>query len=248
MDDSELHPPDVELAEAVDPDRREGGAVVGTDGLGDSDLLEEPSERCLCPLRAHRGEGFAEQEHAAVVVGDGERIAVLAITGPEMALEVGGPDLVRCVRFECNRSGMLPAPAAPVLAELAVAIQHSVDGTPGRKVASQRMSSLEDLEKLLGAPAVLRAQGQDLPLDGLGGSIGVHRGRPRSVFGALSALMPDPLDPLVAGGPGDPIAAAQLAHRPLATLVVAMKLLTLFLGVRLHPGQLLGVNDVPGLL
>jgi hypothetical protein len=38
-------------------------------------------------------------------------------------------------------------------------------------------------------------------------------------------------------GPGDLISGAQLAHRPLATRVVALEMLTLLLGVGVHPGH-----------
>jgi hypothetical protein len=52
--DAELHPPDVQLAQAVDPGRGEGRSVVAADRFRQSDLLEQPSERRLGALRAIR--------------------------------------------------------------------------------------------------------------------------------------------------------------------------------------------------
>ena len=44
----------------------------------------------------------------------------------------------------------------------------------------------------------------------------------------IEGFILDPVNPFASGGPGDLISVTQLAHRPLAACVVAVKLLTLF--------------------
>ena len=60
-------------------------------------------------------------------------------------------------------------------------------------------------------------------------------GGPEAIFDRLQALGLNAVDPLVAGGPGDLITVTQFAHRPLATRVVAIEMLTLILRVGFHP-------------
>jgi hypothetical protein len=119
---------------------------------------------------------------------------------------------------------------------MAVSIQDLVDRTSGRK-ASAWMPSLQDLAQLGGPPAVLLSKREDLTFDVFGRSVRMAIGGPRAVLDRLQAFNLDPVDPLVTGGPRDLVSVTQFAHRPLATRVVAIEVLTLLLRVGFHPGH-----------
>jgi hypothetical protein len=56
-----------------------------------------------------------------------------------------------------------------------------------------------------------------------------------AVVGRVQTLGLEPVDPLVVGEPRDLVSVTQIAHRPLATRVVSIEMLTLLLRVRFHP-------------
>ena len=95
MHDAEAQPPDVQIGQPVTRLRGERHAVVGRDGPREPVLAEGALEA------GFRGQGFrgeqsvAHQQETRVLVGDGERIAVHPVPGPELALEVGRPEVVR---------------------------------------------------------------------------------------------------------------------------------------------------------
>ena len=72
----------------------EGHAVVGADGQRQAALAEQPLEGGEGRVFAGRFEGFAQQQEARGVVGDGQRIAVAPVAELELALEVGAPQIV----------------------------------------------------------------------------------------------------------------------------------------------------------
>jgi len=236
MNDPELHPPDIEFAQPVDSRGSERSAIVGPDRVGKPVSAKQGPEGGLRAFGANRSQRLAEQEHSTVGVRHGQRKTVLPVAGLERPLEVRGPDLVRPRCLQAHGARMFPGLPAPILSKMAVSIQDLVDRTSGRK-ASTRMPSLQDLAQLGGSPVVLLSKQQDLALDVFRRSVRMAIGSPRAVIDRLQALRLDPVDPLVAGGPGDLISVTQLAHRPLATRVVAIEMLTLLLGVGFHPGH-----------
>src|SRR5438046_4348019 len=72
--------------------------------------------------------------------------------------------------------------------------------------------------------------------------------RPASLGHPRAARLPKAAHPLVTGRPRHTVPLAELRHRPLAAFEVLREPQPLFRRTRLHPGHLLGVNDVPGLL
>jgi hypothetical protein len=99
------------------------------------------------------------------------------------------------------------------------------------------MPSLDNLSKFGCTPTVLLSKRQDLALHALRRLVRMAKWRSRSVFDGLQAFILDSVNPFVSGGPRNLISVTQLTHRPLATRVVAMELLTLFCRVRIHPGH-----------
>src|SRR6185503_7833456 len=63
-----------------------------------------------------------------------------------------------------------------------------------------------------------------------------------------AAQLPKAAHPLVSGRPRHTVPLAELCHRPLPALEILHKPQPLLRRARLHPGHLLDVNDVPGLL
>jgi hypothetical protein len=61
-----------------------------------SQFFEYTCEDRLGLLHTGGGEGFAPEQEAAVVIGDGQRIAVAAVPSLEVPFEVGTPHLVGC--------------------------------------------------------------------------------------------------------------------------------------------------------
>lgn len=90
--DPEPHPPHGELGEPPQRAAREGHAVVGADDRGKAVLVEESPEDGTRGGEGWAGEALAAEEVAAVAVGHGERVAVLAVAGFELPFEVRGPD------------------------------------------------------------------------------------------------------------------------------------------------------------
>src|SRR5215813_2413583 len=93
--DAEPQPPHREfgeIKEAVWTGERH--AIVGSDRLGQTTLLEELLKGSDGKVLAGRFKGFAEQEKARGVVGDSQRKAVPAIAELELALEIGAPEVV----------------------------------------------------------------------------------------------------------------------------------------------------------
>jgi hypothetical protein len=110
--DAQAHPPDAQRREPRERDGRERDAVVAADARRQPVLAEQALEHGPRPGRRRRGQSAAREQEAAVAVGDGERVAVHAVAGLELALEVGGPDRVRRVHRGRRPAGM-PEGAAP---------------------------------------------------------------------------------------------------------------------------------------
>ena len=94
---------------------REGDAIVGPDRarqtvLAESSLEDGPGCHCLS-----REEPVTGEQKSRVLVGDGERVAVSPIAGLELALEVGGPEIVGSFGRGCYDSRVLMRTTATAL-------------------------------------------------------------------------------------------------------------------------------------
>src|SRR5439155_8721477 len=140
-----------------------------------------------------------------------------------------------------------PLLATPVLAEPAVPLEDVVDRT-ARRPCDRGRSRPEHLQELLRSPSVLHAGGEDQRLDLRRRPMRARMRRPASLGHPCAARLPKAAHPLVTGRPRHTVPLADLRHRPLAAFEVLREPQPLFRRTRLHPGHLLGVNDVPGLL
>jgi hypothetical protein len=92
---AEPEPPDRHPGEVVEAVRAgEGDTVVGPDGGRQPAFLKELQEGADRRRLAYRLQGFAQEQEARGMVGDGERVAIAAIAKLELALEVGAPQVV----------------------------------------------------------------------------------------------------------------------------------------------------------
>ena len=71
-----------------------GHAVVTADVGGQATLLEKPLKHRESVVFSGRRKRFTSEEKTAGMIGDGERITVLAIGKQELAFVIGTPDLV----------------------------------------------------------------------------------------------------------------------------------------------------------
>src|SRR4029453_18073306 len=128
--DPEPQPPHGELAQAIQGvGRGEGDPVVCAYRNGKPEVLERSLKDCECVGFLRSRQGFAAEQVAAGKVGDGERVAVLAVGEHEFALVVGAPELVRV--HWLREHGPLRPMATPPAPHQAMPIEHRVDGADG---------------------------------------------------------------------------------------------------------------------
>jgi len=94
----------------------------------------------------------AAEQISAEEIGGGEGIAVDPVPHQELALEVGGPDLVGRGGVVGNGARMLPTMSPAPRLHPAVAFEDVEDGAPGRP-GSSRVSGLEPLQDLARTPS-----------------------------------------------------------------------------------------------
>lgn len=210
---AQAEPPHVELGEPVNPGRGKGHAIVRADRPGQPVLAKEPLEDRTHPVTLHREQAVARQEIPGVLVGDRQGVAVEAIAGAEVALEVGGPQIVglRGGRRHDARVLVL-APAPPLLHQPPPGeqIPGRADGRPGHAGMPRR----EPVQELGGPPArMLPArrtdQGRDLRRDAVRT---VMRG-PAALLQPLPAGFVEASEPLVPRLATNAIPGATLDHR-----------------------------------
>jgi hypothetical protein len=91
----EPQPPDGKLGEVEQAvGAGEGNAVIGADGVGQAALAKQLFEGGDGGVFLRRLHGFAEQQEARGVTGDGEGIAIAPIAALELALEIDAPERV----------------------------------------------------------------------------------------------------------------------------------------------------------
>jgi len=205
--DAEGDPPHGELGEASDGGGGEGMAVVGADPLGEAQLPEQMFEAPDGGLEIEPEHASAVQEEAGVAVLDREREAEAAVSGPELTFEVGAPGGVGFVHGPHGWPRM--GAAAPGLSVLHASAAEQdamdrIDGRDGVELVPQLSSDLGS------SPATVLADQEDA-LDDVGSRrVGAGARSVRAVLQAFQPLLTVALEPFVAGGSADAVAAAEL--------------------------------------
>ena len=93
--DPQAKPPDGELAQVEQGmGGSEGHAVIAADVGRQAAFLKKPLKYGESIVFASGGKSLASQQKTAGVIGDGQRIAVLTIAEPELALVIGAPQFI----------------------------------------------------------------------------------------------------------------------------------------------------------
>ena len=104
---------------------------------------------------------LAAEDKPCAAVGDGQRVAVLPITGLELTFEIDTPGVVRRGHRLGGLAGVARVSSSPLLLDQAVAGEQVTDGRP-RRPRDPRVPRLQDGEELLGPPIrVLASQLED---------------------------------------------------------------------------------------
>jgi hypothetical protein len=92
---TQAKPPDRKFAQVEQGvSRSEGDAVVAADVGRQSTLLKKPLKHRESVVFSGRGKRFTSEQKTAGVIGDCERIAVLAIAQQELAFVIRTPELI----------------------------------------------------------------------------------------------------------------------------------------------------------
>src|SRR5262249_47251668 len=92
---AEAQPPDSKFAQVKQGIRRgEGNAVVAADVGRQAPLLKKPLKDSESVVFSSRRKGFTSEQKTAGVIGDSERITVLAIAQQELAFVIRTPKLI----------------------------------------------------------------------------------------------------------------------------------------------------------
>jgi hypothetical protein len=173
-----------------------------------------------------------------VLIANGEGIAPHPVAREELALEIGGPEIVGRLGVRRDHAGMLMRPPAPTLLDQAIAGEEVPRGAHGgpRRLGDLGMPGPEPGEQLAGSPVRVRAPGaaqqvRDLLVDTVRT---VMRGV-APILQAAPAVLVEPVEPLVAGLPANAVAGAELRSRVKTTSIVDDEPFALFHGCRLQP-------------
>jgi hypothetical protein len=235
-EDAELDEPDGEGGEAGQGGRGEGDAVVGADAEGKAELLEEPGEVALGPLEGDLGVSIDAQEEAGGEVGDGEGEAVGAVAEAELALVVGGPDIVGGMGRRGRAAGVSAAEATSGANEAFPQEDATGSGRGGKP--AMRVAPAHEIEQLAGAPGrVSLAERDELVGDGgrcLGGGV---VGTAGELVEAVVAKELRAADPLMGSAARDAEAIGKLRDGVEAEPVVFDEALSFFAHGNTFPGH-----------
>jgi hypothetical protein len=223
-------PPDIELGEAVDPARGERDPVVGPDRLGEAEGPEGLLEDGAHPAPFRGAEPLTRQQVPRVLIGNRQRVAVDPVPGPELALEVGRPEIIRRAGRWRHDAGVLVRPAPPALLDQAPTRQQIARRADGRP-RHAGIPRLQPVQELLRPPAWMGPPGGTDELGDIPGNPvrTVVRGA-APVLQAPPAFLREALEPFVAGLATDAVPRAQLGHRVQAALVIGDEAFTLVHG------------------
>jgi hypothetical protein len=212
--DAESNEPDGEAREAAQGVGSERCPVVSADPVGKAELAEKSSKDGNYAIDGDIRATVAGKHESGVHILDGERIAELAVTHGELALEVSGPASVGGVGYGIRPTWM-PAPDPPSsLRHEIVAEEDVMHGGPRgqRELGPVPLQIPDDLLRpvvVIGTPN-LEDGLDDLGWRGPGAAkwLGGAVREPRRAF-----LLPS-VEPCISGLAADPVALANGAEAP----------------------------------
>jgi hypothetical protein len=208
-EDTEGDPPDGELGEPSDGDGGERVAVVSSDTLRKTELLEETAKAADCGLEIEAEHAVAVEEEPGVAILNGEGKAEVAVLGAELALEVGGPGGVGFREDGKGRSRSGPSTLGFLGFDAAMPGEDPVDGI-GTGSPEDGGILLELFADLPSAPAALLPDREDAVHHGRWGGMRAGPGPMGTVLEAAQALVSIASKPLVARGSADVMATTEI--------------------------------------
>ena len=145
----------------MDAGGREGHPIVGANRARQPVLPKEPIEDGAHAVTFRGQQTVACQEIARVLIRDRERIAVERVPRAEVALEVGGPEIVGLAGRSRNHARVLPLPPPAPLLDQPAAGQQIARGTDGRPLDA-RMPRLQPGQQFGRAPRRMLAARRSL--------------------------------------------------------------------------------------
>ena len=212
--DAQPQPPHGQLGEVEQAvGAGEGETVVGSDGIGQSPLLEQLEEGREGCFFTRRLQGFAHQDEARSLIGDGQGVTVLCVAELELALEISAPQGIGLASGGERRAHGLVAPRLGALHK-SMAVEHGVDGAFGWNAHITSQAFDEDFSDFAGTPVGLLAldahnQGFDLA----GELIGIAPWPTGSIAQGLEAVLLIAIEDFVAGFARDAELEADVRHR-----------------------------------
>jgi hypothetical protein len=154
-----------------------------------------------------RAQGLAAQQIAAVAIGDRQGIAIEAVAGLELALEVGTPHEIRGA-YRARLAGVAHATVCSRLADQAVPIEDIANGRAGRP-GPIGMALGKECQELLRAPGGMALSRFNERLHHLLGRLGrIDMRAPGALGQARATLALVAFNPLVAALAADAIVLA----------------------------------------
>ena len=231
----ETDPPDGESREATQRGGGEGHPVVGADDLRKAVLLEEPQEDRSCQANRGGGESLAAEKETTVAVDEGQGEAIEPVAGLELALEVGGPDIVGLEHRGERFAGMGGEATSSPSGDKTMAFENIVAGGARRPVPA-RMPSGEHAKQFLGSPGWMVAPTFEQALHKGGGAlVRAGAGLLRAILQTRRAFLSVTMKPLVGRFPADSESPGQLGAREELTLIIGDEPNSLVHGRRLLP-------------
>ena len=217
--DTELEPPRRELGQPAEPARAERRAIVAADRNWQAVAAKRCAEGWPNPIDRRRHDIERDQK-AAVVVRYGQGVNARAVSGAKPALEIDTPfvihDLDSCKWPLLSKRFAPPLPGS----DLARLLQDIPNGR-GRRPAVLRMAPLQHRHELAGSQMRKPTSQRDdrLHQPRVSPMRTVVR-RMRSIHKPMRIAAVSALAPIVERVATHAVAAAQLRHVPVASLVV----------------------------
>ena len=222
--DPETDPPDGEAGESSEGDRRERRTVVSEYRVGKPILLEGLSKDRASAVDSSRVPSLARDDEARASVGDGERIAIDTVFGPELAFEVGAPGIVGLLHLDDGFSRVSGLPAPRLRGNEAVAFEDESNST--RRGPFEVGALLGKLaQELLWSPGRMKAaKTEDGLNDVTGGLMRTGMRSARTIFEGICSLALIAVDPLVGRFPADAVLSGETGNRAPVSKIIGNEL------------------------
>lgn len=209
---AQADPPDGEPGQSPQRGGGKGGAVVGTDDRGQSELAEEEFENGKGIVVAGGQESLAGEQVSGKAVGDGQGITVQPVAGLKVPLEIGSPDFIGFGHGGKRPTGMADLATPARRGDQPVSLEDVGSRADGGQFPVG-MAFLNEFQEFFGSHVGMSPPGlEDCVFDLRRGGVGATIRTVRQLEESFGTFFFVPFDPFVAGFPADAEAVAQIGH------------------------------------